>query len=56
VPISIVAHDDKVLDKIDDWGWTDGLKPAHKAPVWRMDKFRDQFMTAFGPQPGGTPQ
>jgi hypothetical protein len=51
VPISIVAHDDKVLDKIDDWGWTDGLKPAHKAPVWRMDKFRDRFLTAYGSEP-----
>ncbi|MCL6731099.1 hypothetical protein [Streptomyces neyagawaensis] len=56
VPVSVVAQDPKVLEKIDDWGWTDGLKPASDTPVWRMDKFRDQFMTAFGPQPGGTPQ
>ncbi len=26
VPITIVAHDPKVLDKISSWGWTDGLK------------------------------
>ncbi|MFJ9584066.1 alkaline phosphatase family protein [Streptomyces acidicola] len=54
VPISIVAQDPKVLDKISDWGWTDGLKPGDNAPEWRMDKFRDRFMTAFGPQGGGT--
>jgi hypothetical protein len=51
VPISVVARDDKVLDKIDDWGWTEGLKPAHKAPVWRMNQFRDRFLTAYGSEP-----
>ncbi|EKX67111.1 hypothetical protein [Streptomyces ipomoeae] len=54
VPVSIVAQDPEVLDRISDWGWADGLKPADDTPVWRMDKFRDRFMTAFGPQqPGG---
>lgn len=53
VPVSIVAQDPKVLDRISDWGWTEGLKPADNAPEWRMDKFRDRFMTAFGPQGGG---
>ncbi|MER7930448.1 sulfatase [Streptomyces sp. NPDC096057] len=47
VPITIVAHDPKVLDKISSWGWTDGLKPADRAPVLGMDKFRDRFMTAY---------
>ena len=47
VPITIVAHDPKVLDKISSWGWTDGLKPADNAPVLSMDKFRDRFMTTF---------
>ncbi|MCC9705258.1 sulfatase [Streptomyces sp. MNU76] len=56
VPVSVVAKDPVVLEKISDWGWTDGLKPADATPTWRMDKFRDRFMTAFGPQqPGGTP-
>ena len=55
VPVSIVAKDPEVLEKIADWGWTDGLQPADSTPTWRMDKFRDRFMTAFGPQqPGGT--
>jgi hypothetical protein len=48
VPITVVARDPKVLDRIDGWGWTDGLKPAPQAPVWKMDAFRDRFFTAFG--------
>ena len=48
VPVTIVAHDKKVLDRISDWGWTEGLKPAADAPEWGMDKFRDRFMTAYG--------
>nr|WP_234384606.1 sulfatase [Streptomyces sp. MMG1121] len=52
VPVSIVARDPKVLDRISGWGWTQGLKPAPNAPVWPMDAFRDRFLTAYGPQPG----
>jgi hypothetical protein len=51
VPITIVAKDPKVLDRINSWGWQDGLKPNPQAPVWRMDQFRDKFLTAFGNQP-----
>ena len=47
VPITIVAKDPKVLDRIAPWGWTDGVKPAKDAPVWKMDAFRDKFLTAF---------
>ncbi|MGH3375525.1 MAG: sulfatase, partial [Actinoallomurus sp.] len=47
VPISIVAHDPKVMDRISSWGWTDGMLPASHAPVWRMDAFRDRFLTAY---------
>ncbi|MEV7045601.1 sulfatase-like hydrolase/transferase [Amycolatopsis sp. NPDC051061] len=47
VPITIVAKDPKVLDRISGWGWTDGLHPAARAPVWKMDSFRDRFLTAF---------
>ncbi|MGW5581704.1 sulfatase-like hydrolase/transferase [Micromonospora chokoriensis] len=49
VPISIITRDRAVLDRISGWGWQDGLKPGPKAPVWRMDTFRDRFLTAFGP-------
>nr|WP_203981226.1 sulfatase [Planosporangium flavigriseum] len=49
VPVTIVARDPAVLDRISGWGWQDGLKPGPQAPVWRMDAFRDRFLTAFGP-------
>jgi hypothetical protein len=32
---------------IQDWQWTPGLIPAGDLPVWRMDQFRDQFITAY---------
>jgi hypothetical protein len=47
VPITLVAKDPAVLDRITSWGWTDGLKPAPDAPVWPMDAFRDRFLTTF---------
>ncbi|GAA5059174.1 alkaline phosphatase family protein [Thermocatellispora tengchongensis] len=47
VPITIVARDPAVLERISGWGWQDGLRPGPKAPVWRMDAFRDRFLTAF---------
>ncbi|MFF5294159.1 sulfatase-like hydrolase/transferase [Paractinoplanes globisporus] len=50
VPISIVAKDPKVLDRINSWGWTNGLTPAPTAPVWPMNQFRDKFLTAFSPE------
>ncbi|WP_372495158.1 sulfatase-like hydrolase/transferase [Micromonospora phytophila] len=49
VPITIITRDRAVLDRISGWGWQDGLKPGPQAPVWRMDAFRDRFLTAFGP-------
>nr|WP_223189947.1 sulfatase [Streptomyces sp. TRM68416] len=52
VPVTVVARDPKVLDRVADWGWTDGLKPAADAPQWGMDEFRDRFMTAYGPDGG----
>ncbi|MEU6093665.1 CDP-alcohol phosphatidyltransferase [Streptomyces sp. NPDC047079] len=51
VPCAIVAKDPKVFDKIADWGWSDGLRPAHDAPVWKMSSFRDRFLTAYGSTP-----
>lgn len=47
VPITIVARDTGVLDRISGWGWQDGLKPGPDAPVWPMNAFRDRFLTAF---------
>jgi hypothetical protein len=54
VPITIVAHDPAVLDRISTWGWQDGLKPGPHAPVWPMNAFRDRFLTAFGTLPHPT--
>ncbi|MGW8696283.1 CDP-alcohol phosphatidyltransferase [Streptomyces eurythermus] len=52
VPVSLVAKDPKLLDRTADWHWTDGLRPAHDAPVWRMSAFRDRFLRAYGSTPG----
>jgi hypothetical protein len=49
VPVSLIAHDPKVLDRIAGWGWQDGMRPSPQAPVWRMSAFRGRFLTAFGP-------
>jgi phosphatidylglycerophosphate synthase len=48
VPISVIAHDPRVLRRIAGWGWQDGMRPEPDAPVWRMNAFRDRFLTAFG--------
>ncbi len=48
VPISVVAKDPAVLDRIAGWGWQPGLRPTATAPVWPMDAFRDRFFSAFG--------
>lgn len=58
VPITIIAHDPKVMDRIASWGWESGMLPDPQAPVWRMDTFRNRFLTAYGPQgvtPGASP-
>jgi hypothetical protein len=49
VPITVIAHDPRVMDRISGWGWQDGLRPHPDAPVWRMDTFRDRFLDAYGP-------
>jgi hypothetical protein len=48
VPISVIAHDPAVLNRISGWGWEDGLRPGPQAPVWPMSTFRDRFLSAFG--------
>ncbi len=50
VPISVIAHDPKVIDQIAGWDWQDGVLPSPRAPVWPMEAFRDRFLTAFGSQ------
>ena len=50
IPITIVAKDKTVLDRISSWGWADGIKPTPTTPAWKMNEFRDKFLTAFGTQ------
>ena len=50
VPISVIAHDPEVLERISGWSWQDGLLPGPRAPVLPMESFRDRFLTAFGPR------
>jgi hypothetical protein len=47
VPVTVIARDPAVTGRIADWRWEDNLRPAHDAPVWGMDTFRDRFLTAF---------
>ena len=60
VPVSVLAHDPRVLAQVAGWGWQDGLRPSPQAPVWRMDAFRDRFLGAFssrsGPMTTTTPE
>jgi hypothetical protein len=53
VPISIIARDPAVMDRISGWRWQEGLRPQRDAPVWRMDSFRDRFLTAFSGHAAG---
>jgi hypothetical protein len=55
VPITIIAHDPAVMNRISGWGWQDGMRPGPDAPVWPMDAFRNRFLTAYGPQPPPSP-
>jgi phosphatidylglycerophosphate synthase len=51
VPISVIAKDPEVMDRIAGWRWEDGMSPGPQAPVWPMEAFRDRFLTAFGSSP-----
>jgi hypothetical protein len=51
VPISLIAHDPLVLDRIRSWGWAPGLRPDADGPVMPMDHFRDRFLGAFDTDP-----
>ena len=53
VPISLIAHDPRVLQRISGWHWTPGLHPDDAGPVLPMNQFRDRFLAAFGSRPAG---
>ncbi|WP_109508874.1 CDP-alcohol phosphatidyltransferase family protein [Nocardioides speluncae] len=48
VPVTVIAQDPAVIERIADWEWQDGLYPRPDAPVWRMDEVRDRLFSAFG--------
>jgi hypothetical protein len=50
VPIHLIGPP-TLLARLDAWGFTPGLVPGEDAPVWRMDAFRDRFLTAFSDAP-----
>jgi hypothetical protein len=54
VPITVIAQDPDVIQRIDDWQWQPGLHPRPDAPVWPMDSVRDRLFTAFGPDAAPT--
>ena len=47
VPMTIIAHDPKVIQRLSSWGWTNGMLPRPTAPVWLMSRFRNRFLNAF---------
>jgi hypothetical protein len=47
VPVSVIAKDPAVLDRIASWRWQQGLTPDRNAPVWPMDTFRDRLFEAY---------
>jgi hypothetical protein len=46
VAIHMIGSPEQIA-AIEHWRWTPGLIPAGDLPVWRMDHFRDQFITAY---------
>jgi hypothetical protein len=46
VPIHVIAADPKLLAPFRDWGLASGMRPTG-APLGRMDRFRDWFLTTF---------
>jgi phosphatidylglycerophosphate synthase len=47
VPITIIAHDPKVIRRLGGWGWTNGMLPGSTAPVLPESAFRNRFLDAF---------
>ena len=47
VPVTIIAKDPNVFDRISSWRWESGMTPSPGAPVVPMDEFRDKFLDAF---------
>jgi hypothetical protein len=46
VPIHIISKDRQIMQVLDSWQWTEGVRPKNQ-PAWRMDTFRDRWIQAF---------
>ncbi len=55
VPVTVIAHDPTVLDRISGWGWDEGLRPTAQGPVWPMEAFRERVLDAWSGDPAGAP-
>jgi hypothetical protein len=55
VPVTVLARDPRVVGRSAGWGWTAGMRPASSAPVWRMDTFRDRFLSTYAAPGRGDP-
>jgi len=47
VPIHIITRDRSILDRIENWGWTPGMRPGAEVQPWPMDQLRDRFLGTF---------
>ena len=47
VIVHLIARDPKIMEAVTEWKWSDGMLPAAKAPVWRMDEVRDRLIETF---------
>jgi phosphatidylglycerophosphate synthase len=54
VPVTLVARDPAVVDRVSPWRWQPGLHPDASAPVWAMESFRDRFLSTFDDPVGGS--
>ena len=49
VPVTVIAQDPTISQRIAGWHWDRGLLPSDHAPVWPMSALRDRILTSFGP-------
>lgn len=47
VPIHVLSRNPGVLDVVDRWGWSRGMRPAAGAPIWPMEEIRRRVLAAF---------
>jgi hypothetical protein len=52
VPVTLIARDPAAVRRVAGWDWEPGLLPSPRAPVWRMDAYRDRFLTAYAGRAG----